>query len=182
MSLYTRQGDTGATSLGDGTRVSKASPRVEAYGAVDEASCTVGLALAATADEDLASWLRFLQQRLLNCSASLADPVGSSRPPTAADVTALERATDHFESQAPALRDFVLPGGSELAARLHVARAGVRRAERAADALAAGEPVDPGVLALLNRASDLLFAAARFANAAYGAADDVWDPKAPPPA
>ena len=182
MPLYTRRGDTGTTSLSDGTRVSKASPRVEACGAVDEANSAVGFALAATDDDLLASWLAFLQQRLLNCSASLADPAGTASPPTASDVEALEKAIDRFEAECGAWRGFVLPGGCETAGRLHVARACVRRAERRADTLGGTEPVDPVVLAFLNRASDVLFAAARFANLVGGMPETLWDAQALPPA
>jgi len=181
MTLYTRRGDTGTTSLADNTRVSKSSMRVEAYGAVDEANCAVGLALTATRDKLLRRWLAFLQQRLFNCSASLADPTGAGPAPSAADVTALETAIDLFETGNVVWRGFILPGGCDVAARLHVARATVRRAERCADALAAIESVDPEVLAFLNRASDLLFAAARNANTLNGTPDAIWDDKAPVP-
>ena len=181
MPLYTRRGDTGATSLADGTRVSKASPRMDACGAVDEANCAVGFALAATEDELLAAWLGFLQQRLLNCSASLADPGGGATGPSASDATAFEAAIDRFEAASGAAHGFVLPGGCEVAARIHVARACVRRAERSVDALAADELVDPSVLSLLNRASDFLFAAARYINAADGTPETLWDARALPP-
>ena len=175
MPLYTRRGDTGSTSLGDGTRVSKASPRVEAYGTIDEASSAIGLAIAATGDELLTSWLGFLQQRLFNCSSALADPSSSAAGPTPDDIAALERAVDRFDAACEGLRGFVLPGGCEVAARLHVARTVLRRAERASVALAVDEPVDSNVLAFLNRASDVLFAAARYANAACGTLETLWD-------
>jgi cob(I)alamin adenosyltransferase len=181
MPLYTRRGDTGTTSLANGASVSKASERIEACGAVDEANCAVGLALAATDDELLATWLGFLQQRLFNCSASLADP-GSIAPGTSrSDVVALERAIDGFETSTGVAHGFVLPRGSESAARLHVARASVRRAERAAVALAVSESIEPTVLSLLNRASDLLFAAARHANTIAGVPEARWDAEAVPP-
>ena len=181
MTLYTRRGDTGTTSLADGTCVGKNDLRVEAYGAVDEANCAVGLALAATDDQLLGTWLVFLQQRLFNCSASLADPTDAASAPDSDGVTAVETAIDRLEAGSAVLRGFVLPGGCETAARLDVARATVRRAERCTDALAATQPVEPTVLAFLNRASDLLFAAARYANTLAGTPERLWDASAPEP-
>ena len=181
MPPYTRRGDTGSTSLGDGTRVRKASPRVEAYGTIDEANSAVGLALAATDDELLTSWLGFLQQRLFNCSSALANPSSSTASLSPDDIAALERAIDLLDASCEGLRGFILPGGCEVAARLHVARTVVRRAERASDSLAAGEPVEPVVLAFLNRASALLFAAARYANVICGAPEGPWDGSASAP-
>ena len=169
------------TSLADGASVSKASARVEACGAVDEANCAIGLALCATDDELLGTWLGFLQQRLFNCSASLADPSGVALAPTESDVGALEAAIDRLQAASSPTGGFVLPGGCEAAARLHVARACMRRAERSAHGLAAGETVAPALLSLLNRASDLLFAAALYANAAKATAETLWDSKALPP-
>jgi cob(I)alamin adenosyltransferase len=182
MTIYTRRGDHGETSLADGSRVSKHSVRVEAYGTVDEANSAVGLARAATADELLTDVLRFAQQRLFNCSALLADPTearSATAPSVSAkDVAALESAIDRFESLAGAQKNFVVEGGCEAAARLHVARALVRRAERRATALSAESPVDDHVLAFLNRLSDALFAAARYANVRAGVTEEAWDPEA----
>ncbi len=182
MSIYTRTGDTGQTSLGDGSRVPKSSGRVDAYGTVDEANSLVGLARAGVEDETLDSVLHFVQQRLFNCSSSLAIPTvpedDAARHITQADVDTLERAIDLFTEVAGPLNHFVLPAGSETVARLHVARTAMRRAERRADALAQEAPIDPLVLKFLNRSSDLLFSAARYAAARDGSGEEAWDPKA----
>lgn len=190
MPLYTRTGDDGHTSLGDGTRVPKTSLRVEAYGTVDEACCAVGLARAAVSDPPLQSDLRFLQQRLMSCASVLASPAraalmdaATSHAPTitAADVAALEAAIDRWAELDGPWRGFVLPSGCEAAVRLHFARAVTRRAERRVDALAAAEPVPAHVSAFLNRASDLLFATARAANEIEDADEEPWDPAANTP-
>jgi cob(I)alamin adenosyltransferase len=187
MSIYTRRGDHGETSLADGSRVSKDSVRVEAYGAVDEANSFVGLARAAVDDEFLGGVLLFAQHRLFNCSAALAapsiDPHSEATPRvTPDDIAALEAAIDRFETLTGPPAGFVLEGGSEAAARLHTARAVLRRAERRTVTLAAQQPVDDSVLAFLNRLSDTLFAAARYANALAGAPEELWDRSAPAPA
>lgn len=180
MSIYTRRGDAGHTSLGDGSRVPKSSARVEAYGSVDEANSAVGLARAATDDPLLDDALRFIQNKLLNCSSTLALPpvpqAAAAAAVTAEDIEVLENGIDLFEQRCDPLEGFILEGGSEAAARLHVARATLRRAERCAVALAATEHVDEHVLAFLNRASDTLFAAARYANKLAGTGDEPWDP------
>lgn len=182
--IYTRQGDLGSTSLADGRRVDKHDPRVEACGAVDEANSRVGAALAFTDDPLLCAALAFLQHRLYNCSANLAAPPGADlSPPTIApeDVIWLERAIDRFEATTGSLDHFVLPGGTRAAALLHVARTVCRRAERRITALGAQRPVDPVLGQFVNRASDLLFAAARYANASAGRGDPAWDPDFPRP-
>lgn len=185
MSIYTRRGDSGETSLADSSRVRKDSARVEAYGAVDEANSCVGLARAVVSDPLLDDVLRFAQQRLFNCSASLASPVDP--PPaatpsiTAEDVAALESSIDHFEALSGPPDGFVIEGGTDAAARLHTARAIVRRAERRAVALSAAEPVDERVLAFLNRLSDTMFAAARYANWLADQPEERWDPNSPRP-
>jgi cob(I)alamin adenosyltransferase len=186
MTIYTRTGDAGETSLAGGMRVSKADPRVEAYGTVDEAACAVGLALQAAADARMREVLLFAQQRLLNCSSRLATPP-EARTEGAADVDdedirALERAIDEFETRAGSPDRFVLPGGSELAARLHVARTVVRRAERRVAALASVGRADEGVPRFLNRLSDMLFAAARAALKIEGVPETGWDRDASRPA
>jgi cob(I)alamin adenosyltransferase len=185
MSIYTRGGDTGDTSLADGTRVPKSSARVEAYGSVDEANSAVGLARVAIADKLLSAILEFVQQKLFNCSSLLATPAEArgERTPriTDADVAFLERAIDRFEEACGPMTGFVLECGCETAARLHVARAAVRKAERRVVAMNAEQPVDPQILAFLNRCSDLLFSAARYANTLASCAEQHWDPKAPAP-
>ena len=179
-SIYTRGGDGGSTSLADGTRVPKDDLRIEAFGAIDEANCHVGLARAAVVNSDLDDVLAFIQQRLYNCTACLAGPNASASPPrvTDADVAALEAAIDRLGLHVGLLTGFVLPGCDEAGARLHIARAVTRRAERVTVALSHVQAVDSAILAFLNRASDLLFMAARY----EGAGNEChWDPEAPTP-
>lgn len=178
-SIYTRTGDRGETSLADSSRVPKDSLRVEAYGTVDEANSWVGLARTFSADPLLAEVLDFVQHRLFNCSSNLASPPGTpwEVPRIAeADIELLERAIDRFEAATGPLTSFVLPGGAQAAAALHVARTVVRRAERRIVTLAGREGgVDALVQKFVNRASDLLFAAARYANHVDGRPDVRWD-------
>ena len=185
MTIYTRRGDEGNTSLADGARVSKASARVEAYGTVDEANSAVGFARAAVTDAALDDVLHFVQQRLFNCSSSMAMPAGHATANTphidVADVAFLEHAIDVFQERAGDLNHFVLEAGGEATTRLHVARAIMRRAERRVVALSAEEPVDEQVRAFVNRCSDLLFAAARYAATLEGATEEQWDQHAPRP-
>jgi cob(I)alamin adenosyltransferase len=184
MSIYTRRGDTGETSLADGSRVRKDSARVEAYGAMDEAGCAVGLARAAARDERVSRLLRFIQQRLMNCAAITArpSPEGSAAKVAVSqdDIAALEKAIDALVEAAGPWTGFVLEGGSEAAARLHLARSITRRAERRLVTLSAHDPVDPMVLAFVNRCSDALYAAARAENLSAGCAEEPWDPSATP--
>jgi len=184
MSIYTRTGDGGETSLADGSRIAKDSARVEAYGALDEAGSWVGSALAAVTDSEVDEMLRFVQQRLMNCASLAATPPGSPPPArtavTADDVAALERAIDTLDERVPGWNGFVLQGGGEAAARLHVARTVVRRAERRLVTLDDRGPGSADLLAFVNRTSDLLYAAARCENAAVGIDDTPWDPAATP--
>lgn len=176
--IYTRRGDRGETSLVDGSRVPKDDLRVRAYGTIDEANSWVGVTRACTDDALLGSVLTFLQHRLYNCSSNVATPEGATVvPPGIADedVAFLESAIDRLEARTGPLTCFVLPGGSSCAAFLHVARTVCRRAERLLVALSAGAPVDPQVQRFVNRSSDLLFAAARYANSVGGVGDVAWD-------
>jgi cob(I)alamin adenosyltransferase len=175
--IYTRTGDAGATSLPDGTRVRKDDPRIELFGALDEANCLIGLARVDIIDSDVDKLLEFLQHRLFNCSACLALGQPSAAMPSVSqdDVDALEQAIDRFTERVGGFHGFTLPGCDETSARLHVARAVVRRAERVAAAIAAEDPSQAIVLAFLNRASDMLYAAARFAGAGNECA---WQPDA----
>jgi cob(I)alamin adenosyltransferase len=186
MTIYTRRGDEGKTSLADGSRVSKASARLEAYGTVDEANSAVGVARASTDDHTLGAVLDFVQQRLFNCSSSLATPVEHRGPETpiisSEDVTFLEQAVDRFEETTGGLDHFIVETGSPTAAQLQLARAVVRRAERRVVTLAAEEAVDAQVMAFINRLSDTLFAAARYANAVDDRPEVAWDPHAERPA
>jgi len=185
MPIYTRRGDHGDTSLADGTRVSKTSARVEAYGTVDEANSAVGFARAAVTDDELDEVLHFVQQRLFNCSSSLATPAESRSATTpvivAADIEFLEAAIDRFMERSGPLTHFVIEGGCEPAGRLHLARAITRRAERRIVILAAETEVNEQVEAFVNRLSDVLFASARYANHLAGITDELWDPHAPRP-
>ncbi len=142
--IYTRTGDRGDTGLIGGARVPKDHPRVEAYGAVDELNSHLGVVIAELDGAETASLLQGIQHRLFDLGAELATP--AAQAPTAGigprDVEALERAIDHAEQGLPALREFILPGGTPAAAALHVARAVARRAERQVVALARTESAD----------------------------------------
>ena len=181
--IYTRTGDDGTTGLVDGTRRAKHDPRLEAIGEVDELNSAVGFAALAL-DAERASALQRIQNDLFDLGADLATPLGeiggadfTPSPMVLRVVTAqperLEAEIDALNAALPPLTSFILPGGSEGAARVHLARAIARRAERAAVALAASEPVNPAALAYLNRLSDYLFVLARAINAG---ADPLWVP------
>lgn len=178
--IYTRGGDAGETSLGEGTRTPKHAPRIVALGEVDEANAAIGVARAACTDPALVAALGIIQNELFDLGADLCVPTGGARTRlrvTDAQVARLEAEIDAANESLPALDSFVLPGGSEAAARLHLARCVVRRAERAVAALAACESVTPAALAYLNRLSDHLFVAARQANDG-GRRDVKWRPGA----
>lgn len=178
--IYTRAGDGGETSLGSGQRVPKAAARVEAYGAVDELNACLGLVLAAALGEEAGSCLSRIQNELFDVGADLAVPLEDEHRErlrlSDQQVARLEQECDRLNAGLEPLRSFVLPGGSEAAARLHLARTVCRRAERRVAALAAAEPVSPTVLAYLNRLSDLLFLLARVENA--GGVEPLWKPGA----
>jgi cob(I)alamin adenosyltransferase len=179
MRIYTRTGDDGSTGLHGGGRASKGSPRVEAFGEVDEANAAIGLARATALPPPVDAALERAQRALFTVGALLASPPGRApgvSPVTEDDVSLLERAIDALEAGLTPLRTFVLPGGSEAAARLHVARTVCRRAERAVVRLSEAEPVDPILVRYLNRLSDLLFVQAREANRAQGRPDVPWTP------
>ena len=176
--IYTRGGDRGETSLGDGSRVSKLDPRIAAYGAVDELNSQLGVvrALAELPDE-LREPLERIQNDLFDVGADLSVPVGGDDERlrvSQGQVDRLEGLCDRFNETLPELKSFVLPGGSEAAARLHVARTVCRRAELLALATAAELEIDPLVPVYLNRLSDLLFILARSANA--GGEEPLWQP------
>ena len=170
--IYTRGGDAGETSLGDGSRVSKLDPLVRAYGAVDELNSVVGWTQVEARDERLAR----VQNDLFDVGADLSVPFeeddGKLRV-TQAQIDALERDCDEVNETLEPLKSFVLPGGSEVAARLHVARAVCRRAESVALWAADERPVNPLALVYLNRLSDLLFI---FARAANRGDEPLWKP------
>ncbi len=171
--IYTRGGDGGQTSLGDGARVSKLDPLVEAYGHVDELNSLLGHACVVAPDD--ARLLR-IQNELFDLGADLSVPFAESDGKLRVDQAAIDRLEaecDAANAALPELRSFVLPGGSELAARLHIARAVCRRAEREAIRAAETRPVNPLVVVYLNRLSDLLFILARAAN---GGDEPLWLP------
>lgn len=178
--IYTRAGDAGETSLGDGTRVAKTDARIETYGTVDELNSSLGLALAAPdLPASFRGALEGVQQALFDLGADLSVPLEDERDRLRIEpgqVEALEELCDEVNAGLEPLRSFVLPGGTEASARLHVARAVCRRAERLAVALAESGSVNPHALAYLNRLSDLLFILARAANAAAGADEPLWKP------
>jgi cob(I)alamin adenosyltransferase len=171
--IYTRTGDDGTTGLGDGERVQKDSPRVAAYGTVDELNSLIGLVLA-TEDlaPDIAGSLTRIQHQLFDLGGELSMP-GTSII-TAAAVTGLENTLDEFNADLPPLKDFVLPGGVYEAAVCHVARAVCRRAERRLCTLAREERVNEQAVRYLNRLSDLLFVIARVLNRQSGVAEPLW--------
>ena len=180
--IYTRTGDDGSTGLVDGSRTAKHSARIEAIGTVDEANSAVGFA-AVAADGAHAADLARIQNDLFDLGADLATPGEDFEPSemvlriVPAQAEWLEARIDAAGETLQPLTSFVLPGGTEAAARVHLARAAVRRAERAMVALAEGEPVNPAALAYINRLSDYLFQLARLLNDG-GKADVTWVPGA----
>jgi len=177
--IYTRTGDDGSTGLVDGSRVSKADPRMAAIGDVDEANSAIGVARAAIGPGSFSEMLARIQNDLFDLGADLATPVeieGALRI-VAQQVEWLEERIDHLNAALDPLTSFILPAGEPAAAALHLARAVVRRAERTAVAAAAQMPLGPEALAYLNRLSDLLFVAARAMNR-NGAGDVLWVPGA----
>ena len=181
--IYTRTGDDGTTGLVDGSRTAKHGLRIEAVGKIDEANSAIGLAAAALDGGEHAAAMMRVQNDLFDLGADLATPAhdGDFAPSemvlrvVPSQVEWLERAIDAATKGLEPLTSFVLPGGSEAAARTHVARASTRAAERAMTALAQHEPVNPSALAYINRLSDYLFVLARLLNA-KGADDVRWVP------
>ena len=176
--IYTRGGDAGETSLGDGSRVSKLDARIAAYGTVDELNSALGLTLAADCPEEMGAVLGRVQNELFDLGADLSVPIerDARLRVTQEQVDALEGDCDRFNADLPELKSFVLPGGSEAAARLHVARTTCRRAEREALVAEGLYTVNPLALVYLNRLSDLLFILSRAANAAAGHEEPLWRP------
>jgi cob(I)alamin adenosyltransferase len=176
--IYTRGGDAGETSLGDGSRVSKLDERVVASGTVDELNAAVGVVLVGECPSELAAPLGRIQNELFDLGADLCVPfeIDGRLRVTQAMVDDLEGLCDRFNEGLGELRSFVLPGGTEAAARLHVARTICRRAERDAIAASAAHHVNPLVVVYLNRLSDLLFILSRAANAAADVAEPLWRP------
>ena len=184
--IYTRGGDKGETSLGDGSRVAKHDPRVDAYGTIDEANAVIGLARLHTqsaSDGDADAMLRRIQNDLFDLGADLCTPEGNARSArkggalriVEAQVARLESEIDAMNTGLAPLSSFVLPGGGAAAAYLHLARTVVRRAERAMTALTQAEPVNPFAMQYVNRLSDHLFVLARRLNG-NGTDDVLWIP------
>lgn len=171
--IYTRTGDDGSTGLGDGTRTGKDSARVDAYGTVDEANSCIGLVLACELPEPVANLLTAIQHQLFDLGGELCIPGHAAIFDV--DVERLEQQLDAFNEPLPPLKDFILPGGGEAAARCHVARTVVRRAERECVALSRIEAVRPEAIRYLNRLSDLLFVLARVLARASGHGEVLWN-------
>lgn len=185
MHLYTRSGDDGTTGLFSGARVSKDHPRITAYGTVDEFNACIGLCASqmgpGTGFEVMGQILRSVQCRMFDIGADLATPEGAKNENKITrisdrHVTEAEGWIDQIDSQNLPLQTFVMPGGTELAARLHLARTVCRRAERLIVGLAHTEPVGEPLLSYMNRISDLLFAMARLVNKISGVGDVPWVP------
>lgn len=171
--IYTRTGDDGTTGLGDGSRVAKDSARVAAYGTVDEANSCIGLVLATDVPDDIRSLLTTVQHQMFDLGGELCIPGHAAI--FDADIDRLEQQLDAFNEPLPPLKDFILPGGGEAAARCHIARTVVRRAERETVALSRLEPVRPEAVRYLNRLSDLLFVLARVLARASGHGEVLWN-------
>jgi cob(I)alamin adenosyltransferase len=180
MKIYTKTGDDGSTGLIGGRRVSKSDARLECYGTIDELNASIGLA-ATCADPSLVEKLRPVQNELFVIGAIVATPEDQKTPANvtvpqlqASAVARLEAQIDAAETVLPPLHNFILPGGTETSARLHVARTVCRRAERLLVALASQHQLDPALIRYLNRLSDWLFVHARLANQLAGVADVPW--------
>ena len=171
--IYTRTGDDGTTGLGDGSRVAKDSARVAAYGTVDEANSCIGLVLAGDVPDDVRALLTTVQHQLFDLGGELCIPGHAAI--FDADIDRLEHQLDAFNEPLPPLKDFILPGGGEAAARCHIARTVVRRAEREAVSLSRVETVRPEAVRYLNRLSDLLFVLARVLARASGHGEVLWN-------
>ena len=176
--IYTRTGDKGETGLGDGSRVGKDSARIEALGSVDELNSHIGLLLAESVPADVRICLARVQHDLFDLGGELSIPghvmLDESR------IAALERELDRYNAPLPALKEFILPGGSRAASQAHVARTVCRRAERSLVRLQREGTLSATGLRYLNRLSDLLFVLARTLNQAAGAPDVLWERTSPP--
>ena len=178
--MYTRAGDKGQTGLYGPKRVPKDSPRVEAYGTVDELNSCIGVAISSSGRKAISEELRWVQGRLFVAGADLASELAAKgrqdRVPRigSQDTKKLEEMIDRLQTKLPRLTSFILPGGTALSANLHLARSVCRRAERAVVSLAKKEDVNPELIPFLNRLSTYLFNAARYSNAVAGVNDEVW--------
>jgi len=175
--IYTRTGDDGTSGLVDGSRASKAGLRMTAIGEVDEANAVIGMVIATLTPGDLPEHLQGIQNDMFDLGADLATPGEVGLRIVASQVERLEVAIDAMNEELEPLQSFILPGGSDTVAALHLARTVVRRAERAAVALHEQQSLNPNLLAYLNRLSDLLFVTARYVAAKEGG-DILWRPGA----
>ncbi len=173
--IYTRTGDSGTTGLGDGSRIAKDSPRIEAIGCIDELNSLIGILIAEGIAEEQQQWLVDVQHRLFDLGGEMAIPGFKSISDK--HIETLESQLDELNESLPALQDFILPGGSKQAAQCHLARAVCRRTERRVTQLAAlpEEDINPEGLKYLNRLSDLLFVMARTLARADGGSEVLWD-------
>jgi cob(I)alamin adenosyltransferase len=175
--IYTRTGDGGETGLGDGSRVPKDDPRIDALGCVDELNSHIGVLLAESIPDDIRTFLERVQHDLFDLGGELSIPGYTLL--SDASIEALERELDRCNAGLPALKEFILPGGTRAAAAAHVARTVCRRAERAVVGLQRTGAAGPTGLRYLNRLSDLLFVLARMLNKAAGAPDVQWQRRPP---
>lgn len=177
MKIYTKTGDKGKTSLFGGDRVTKDAPRVEAYGTVDELNSVLGVARSLNPPKEIDSILQEIQNDLFTLGADLATPTDSSSSTPriqSSDVARLEGHIDQIEPNLEPLKNFILPGGSQLASALHFARTVCRRGERCAVHLSNEEEVGDQPISYLNRLGDLLFVMARYANYLSGQSEEKW--------
>jgi len=180
MKIYTKTGDLGDTGLFGGRRVPKHNLRIEAYGTVDEANAMLGLAASHCTDPELLGVIQRVQSELFSVGADLATPLDVQSSyivrVNEADIQRLEAEIDAWEEIVPELKNFILPGGVDVAATLHVARTICRRAERAVTALTGQESINPDAQRYLNRLSDWLFVLARLVNHKQGVIETAWQP------
>ncbi len=172
--IYTRTGDDGTTSLGDGSRSTKESTRIEAIGTVDELNSCIGVLLTENLEPEMRDNLENIQHDLFDLGGDLSIPGRVSMSKT--QVTNLEDKLDQYNSTIPALKEFILPSGTRAAALCHVARTVCRRAERCVVRLSRTETVAPFIIQYLNRLSDLLFVLCRILNHQQGVGDVLWQP------
>lgn len=180
MKIYTKKGDSGNTSLFGGSRVSKSSARIEAYGTVDELNSVIGLAASYSLSPEGTVWTKRIQEYLFVLGADLATPPSSKTRINRIqedDVTSLENGIDELEEELEPLKNFILPGGDQPGATLHVARTVCRRAERAAVSCSESEEISETSLKFLNRLSDFLFVLARYENKYSGTTEESWKPE-----
>lgn len=180
MKIYTKKGDSGETSLFGGTRVPKSNERIEAYGTVDELNSYVGLAASYPLSDTGTKYLRKVQELLFTLGADLATPPSSQTRIdriSEDDVLFLEDAIDELEEYLESLKNFILPGGSQPGATLHVARTICRRAERATVACSKSDDISENCIKFLNRLSDFLFVIARYENKNAGVREETWKGK-----